>query len=95
MAFIRMLQMQGQGVKDFIMNIVIELDKAYRFRIENMGDNVDASILDSTMQWSNAELEKVVHTLVTAVDQTYTSVYSSVKIALVKVLDLAKSRIYS
>ncbi len=91
MAFVRMLQMQGQTVKDFVMNIVIELDKAYRFRVENTGD-ADAQILDSTMQWSNQELETVIHTLVTAVDQTYSSVYSSVKIALVKVLDLARTK---
>jgi hypothetical protein len=94
LSFVRMLQMQGQTVKDFVMNIVIELDKAYRFRVENMGD-ADSKILDSTMQWSNQELETVIHTLVTAVDQTYSSVYSSVKIALVKVLDLAKGKIYA
>ncbi|MCC2630861.1 MAG: hypothetical protein K0S38_670 [Candidatus Paceibacter sp.] len=93
MAFVRMLQMQGQTIKDFVMNIVIELDKAYRFRIENVGE-ADATILDSTMQWSNQELESVIHTLVTAVDQTYSSVYSSVKIALVKVLDMSKSKLY-
>jgi len=93
MAFIRMLQMQGQTIKDFVMNIVIELDKAYRLRVENTGD-ADAAILDATMKWSNEELEQVIHTLVTAVDQTYSSLYSSVKIALIKVLDLAKSRLY-
>jgi hypothetical protein len=93
MSFVRMLQMQGQTMKDFVMNVVIELDKAYRFRVENMGD-ADATILDATMQWSNEELESVIHTLVTAVDQTYSSTYSSVKIALVKVLDMSKSKLY-
>jgi hypothetical protein len=94
MAFVRMLQMQGQTMKDFVMNIVIELDKAYRYRVENLGD-VDAVILDATMQWSNEELESVIHTLVTAVDQTYSSIYSSIKIALVKVLDMSKSAIHA
>jgi hypothetical protein len=91
MSFVRMLQMQGQAVKDFVMNVVIELDKAYRYRVENMGE-ADGTILDSTMQWTNEELESVIHTLVTAVDQTYSSMYSSVKIALVKVLDMSKSK---
>lgn len=91
LAFVRMLQMQGQAVKDFVMNLVIELDKAYRFRSERHGE-ADPVILDSTMKWSNEELEHAIHTLVTAVDQTYSSVYASVKIALVKVLNVSKSK---
>jgi hypothetical protein len=91
LAFIRMLQMQGQSVKDFVTNVIIELDKVYRSRIDSSLD-VDTDIAVRAEGWSDQELEQAIHILVGAVDQTYKSTYSSIKIALIKILDMAKVR---
>ena len=94
LAFMRMLQMQGQSIGNFVTNVVIELDKTYRFRMENTGD-ADSKILNLTAQWSNEELEYAIHTLVSAVDQTYTSTYASVKVALIKIIEIAKAKSFA
>jgi hypothetical protein len=62
--------------------------------MENEGE-ADTTILDMTMAWGDEELEYAINTLVSAVDQTYTSVYSSVKIALIKIVEIAKAKQYA
>jgi hypothetical protein len=94
MSFIRMIQIQGQPVKDFITNIILELDKVHRHRTENTGD-ADEQILNSIDDWSHEELEQVIGTLVSAVDQTYSSTYASIKIALVKIIEMSKVKYYA
>jgi hypothetical protein len=94
LAFMRLVQMQGQAISTFVTNIASELDKAYQFRMENQG-TADATILDLTSSWTNQELEYAIQTLVGSVDKTHTSVYSSVKIALIKILELSKAKLYA
>lgn len=94
LSFVRMLQMQGQSVKDFMTHVVLELNTVYKYRANNTS-TVDAQILGIANNWSDEQLEAVIHTLVSSMDQTSKSTYPSIKIALMRVLDLNKTPIYA
>ncbi|MDQ3014383.1 MAG: SpaA isopeptide-forming pilin-related protein [bacterium] len=94
LSFVRMLQMQGQSVKDFMTHVVLELNTVYKYRANN-ASTVDTQILGIANNWSDEQLETVIHTLVGSINQTSKSTYPSIKIALMHVLDLNKTPIYA
>jgi hypothetical protein len=89
-AFLRMLQMQGQSVKSFINHLVLELDKAKNYRADT-AYNADATIVTAAEQWSDDQLEYVMNTLVESVDHVSKSAYSSIKIAVMHIVEMSKS----
>ncbi len=87
--FLRMLHHQGHSTSDFIKSVMYELDKVYRFRAEQLS-GADQDILSVTASWKPRTLEAVIATLVSGIDESYSSAYTSAKIALTKVLDISK-----
>jgi hypothetical protein len=92
-AFMRMLKMQNQPVGDFIRKVVAELDNAHRARLEGVSDiAVDPHVAEVTYHLDTRDLEAIVSELLLGVDERYDSAYTSVRLALVRVLDIVKSR---
>ncbi len=92
--FLRMLKHQEQPVGDFMRKVVSDLDNAYRARMEGSDEraNVNQHIAEVTYHLSNKELETIVDELLHGVDERYDSAYTSVRLSLVRVLDLIKER---
>jgi|GEM_PF-6935101 len=92
--FLRMLKHQEQPVADFMRKVVSDLDNAYRARMEGSDErsNVNQHIAEVTYHLSNKELETIVGELLHGVDERYDSAYTSVRLSLVRVLDIIKER---
>jgi hypothetical protein len=92
--FLRMLQHQEQPVADFMRKVVAELDVAHRSRLEGAEERArtNAHIAEVTYHLSNKELEAIVSELLHGVDERYDSAYTSVRLSLVRVLDMIKER---
>ncbi len=92
--FLRMLKHQEQPVADFMRKVVSDLDNAYRARMEGTDErsNVNQHIAEVTYHLSNQELETIVGELLHGVDERYDSAYTSVRLSLVRVLDIIKER---
>ncbi|MDQ5927693.1 MAG: hypothetical protein QG633_131, partial [Patescibacteria group bacterium] len=92
--FLRMLKHQEQPVADFMRKVVSDLDNAYRARMEGSDErsNVNQHIAEVTYHLSNKELETIVGELLHGVDERYDSAYTSVRLSLVRVLDIVKER---
>jgi hypothetical protein len=92
--FLRMLKHQEQPVADFMRKVVSELDSAHRARLEGAEEraHVNAHIAEVTYHLSNKELEAIVAELLHGVDERYDSAYTSVRLSLVRVLDMIKER---
>jgi hypothetical protein len=92
-AFMRMLKAQNQPVSDFVRKVVAELDNAHRARLEGSEDiSVDPHVAEITYHLSNRDLEAIVSELLLGVDERYDSAYTSVRLALTRVLDIVRSR---
>ncbi|MBP9772024.1 MAG: hypothetical protein KBD16_03850 [Candidatus Pacebacteria bacterium] len=92
--FLRMLKHQEQPVADFMRKVVADLDGAHRARLEGAEEraHVNAHIAEVTYHLSNKELETIVSELLHGVDERYDSAYTSVRLSLVRVLDIVKER---
>ncbi|MCR4275053.1 MAG: hypothetical protein NUW02_03380 [Candidatus Campbellbacteria bacterium] len=92
--FLRMLKSQEQPVADFMRKVVAELDNAHRARLEGAEEKttVNPHIAEVTYHLSNNELEVIIGELLQGVDERYDSAYTSVRLALVRVLDVIKER---
>lgn len=92
--FLRMLKHQEQPVADFMRKVVSELDSAHRARLEGAEEraHANAHIAEVTYHLSNKELEAIVAELLHGVDERYDSAYTSVRLSLVRVLDMVKER---
>ncbi len=93
-SFLRMLRSQEHSVKEFIKNVIYELDNVYRFRIERGYEEAEADehSIQSTSHWTNEDIEKVIATLIGAVDEGYKASYMPVKLALLKIMELGKKK---
>lgn len=94
--FLRMLKHQEQPVGDFMRKVVSELDTAHRARMEGAEAQakVNAHIAEVTYHLSNKDLESMIGELLHGVDERYDSAYTSVRLSLVRVLDLIKERAF-
>ncbi len=92
--FLRMLKHQEQPIADFMRKVVAELDSAHRARLEGAEEraHANAHIAEVTYHLSNKELESIVAELLHGVDERYDSAYTSVRLSLVRVLDMLKER---
>jgi hypothetical protein len=92
--FLRMLKHQEQPVGDFMRKVVSELDTAHRARLEGVEERqlANAHIAEVTYHLSNKEFEAIVAELLHGVDERYDSAYTSVRLSLVRVLDMIKER---
>jgi hypothetical protein len=92
--FLRMLKSQEQPVADFMRKVVAELDNAHRARLEGAEEktSVNPHIAEVTYHLSNNDLEAIIGELLQGVDERYDSAYTSVRLALVRVLDVIKER---
>ncbi|QQR82429.1 hypothetical protein IPJ70_04105 [Candidatus Campbellbacteria bacterium] len=92
--FLRMLKSQEQPVADFVRKVVAELDNAHRARLEGAEEKtaVHPHIAEVTYHLSNNDLETIIGELLQGVDERYDSAYTSVRLALVRVLDVIKER---
>jgi hypothetical protein len=92
--FLRMLKHQEQPVADFMRKVVAEIDTAHRARLEGEEERsrANAHIAEVTYHLSNKELESIVAELLHGVDERYDSAYTSVRLSLVRVLDMIKER---
>lgn len=76
----------GKGTVDTLMlNAVLELDRAYRARIEG-SKGADATVVGLTAHMTTVELEELVRALSAAIDETYTSSLTAAKLALANAL---------
>ena len=85
---------QEQPVADFMRKVVAELDNVHRARLEGAEDmtRMNAHVAEVTYHLGSAELEAVIAELLSGVDERYESAYTSVRLALVRVLDSLKER---
>ncbi len=92
--FLRMLKHQEQPVGDFMRKVVSELDTAHRARLEGVEERqlANAHIAEVTYHLSNKEFEAIIAELLHGVDERYDSAYTSVRLSLVRVLDMIKER---
>jgi hypothetical protein len=93
-SFLRMLRTQEHSVKEFIKNVVYELDNVYRYRIEGGAEfaEPDQHSLQVTVRWSTEELERKIGILISAVDEAYKTSYMPIKLALLKVMEAPKKK---
>ncbi len=94
-AFLRMLKAQEQPVADFVRKVVAELDNVHRARLEGTEDvtRTDVHVAEVTYHLSQEELERMISELLNGVDERYDSAYTSVRLAVMRVLDMLKERV--
>ena len=92
--FLRMMKHQEQPVADFVRKVVAELDNVHRARLEGAEDmaRVNAHVAEVTYHIASKDLEAMIGELLSGVDERYDSAYTSVRLALVRVLDAIKER---
>jgi hypothetical protein len=92
-----MLKSQAQPVADFVRKVVAELDNTHRARLEGSDEmkNVDPHVAEVTYHLGNAELETIIGELLHGVDERYDSAYTSVRLALTRVLGTIKENHYT
>ena len=92
--FLRKLRQQEQPVDAFIRAVVTELDHVYRSRLEGVIEEgvADAHLVEITYHLSNKEIEGIVAELLRGVDESYTSPFTGVKLAVTRVLQMMKER---
>ena len=92
--FLRMMKHQEQPVADFVRKVVAELDNVHRARLEGAEDSarVNTHVAEVTYHLAHADLEAIISELLSGVDERYESAYTSVRLALVRVLDVIKER---
>ncbi len=88
-AFMRMLQMQGQSVKKFIGMVAMDLESTLNSRVNN-DPVVNSSVAGAVASWTDAQLAQAVATLTAAVDHNFSSTYASIKMAVLNVLAMTK-----
>ena len=88
-SFLRMLNLQGHSISEFVKQLAYELDAAYRFRLENAA-GADGAVVEATGGWNRNTFEKVISSLVTGMDGSYSSDYTAAKLAFGKALEATK-----
>ncbi len=81
---IRTISVSGGDSQEFLSHVVFALDDAYRARID--GSEVHADVKAVTANCSTSMLERLVTTLSTAVDSTYSTGTTGVKLAVTRAL---------
>jgi hypothetical protein len=93
LAYMRMLQMQGKSVQSFVAGIAREFANTHAYRMEGEG-TVSSTILNLTASWTDEELEDAVSLLSNSVnDDSIKAAYSTIKIAVMKVLEMSNAKI--
>jgi len=95
-SFIRLLRSHKVSVKSFLKKVAYHIDNLYRCRIGESLDNNQGmvDVENQCVNWNTKDIQKVVAILVNGVDESYDSEDASVKLALVKILEISdKSKV--
>ncbi|MEK7079886.1 MAG: hypothetical protein AAB901_01225, partial [Patescibacteria group bacterium] len=83
---IRQVTRAGEASEEFLTHAIVALDDAYRAKID--GSAVHPAIAALTNNCAPAFLEKVIGALTTAVDGTYSTGVTGVKLAVTRALSV-------
>jgi hypothetical protein len=89
--FVKMLQTQGHSAKEFIKNAVYELDALYRYRTEGQDSDVSNETIKIAGRWNLSTIEKMIESLIGAVDGSYSNDFTPIKLALLRTVSIAKN----
>ncbi|MBI2474212.1 MAG: hypothetical protein HYV68_00770 [Candidatus Taylorbacteria bacterium] len=83
---LRKMKSKGIEASDFATNVVLELDAAYRAKIE--GDNNKRNIVLSQIisHWNRSKIEGVIASLLSIVDRSYSDPNIGLKVALMRIM---------
>jgi len=92
-SFLRVLRIHKISVKSFLKKVAYYIDHLYRCRIGESLEGAEYKAIDLENQctnWSTKNIQQIVGILVDGVDESYESEDASVKLALVKVLEISE-----
>jgi hypothetical protein len=84
--YLRKMKAKGVDASDFATNVVLELDAAYRAKID--GDNNKHNIVLSQIisHWNRTKIEGVISSLLSIVDRSYSDPNLGLKVALMRMM---------
>jgi uncharacterized repeat protein (TIGR01451 family) len=88
-SLLRTLNQQGHSLKDFMGQVLIELDNVYRYRLEGEG-HADEHSLYVTNNWRNEDMQEILGVLTNICDESYRSDLVSTKLAVTRILNVVK-----
>ena len=90
--FIRLLRNNNVSIEDFVKKVVYYIDNFYRCQIGEVVDDNHKLIglSEKNYCWNNEDLQKIVSILVNSVDESYEVQDASIKLALIKVVEITQ-----
>ena len=80
----------GKDMSNVLIQTLCELDRLYARRIGESESLKDESIEDVFENWKNKDIERLIHTLSTGIDQNYLTQHTSAKMAFLRSLEFAQ-----
>lgn len=88
---VRNLHNEGRSTKDFLGDVLCELDDTYQNRLEGRRQ-AHAATLEQTKRLSQEEVERVIEYLLSGIDSSYSKPHVGVKMALLQALSFTNKK---
>jgi hypothetical protein len=86
------MRKRGMSPEKFIKKIILDLDRVYRARKENMGELSDSPLMNTVSGLSDEALENLVEILLSVVDESfYKSMSTGLKLAILRAGEIKRS----
>ncbi len=82
--YVRKLKEKNVPVEDFMSSVILELDSAYRAKIEGETNRRNVVLSQIVSHWSAAKLEAVLAALFSIIDKNYSNQHVGLRIALMR-----------
>jgi hypothetical protein len=92
LAMFRSQSAERKNIPEILISSLCELDKVYCRRLGEQEELKDESIEDAFEEWSNEDIQKLIHMLSAAIDQKHASPETSAKMALLRALEIAQGK---
>jgi hypothetical protein len=85
---LKKIKSDGVSIEEFFANVVLELDSAYRARLEGENNRHNIVLSQVVSHWSNVKMEEIMNTLLSVTSHNYLDQNLGTKIAIVRMLRL-------
>lgn len=86
--FLRLMREKGQSIERFIRETIMELDSAYRARLEGENHRRNFVLAQIISRWNGEKTEKVIGILLSIIDKNYKNSSLGLKLAVMRIAEL-------
>ncbi|TSC67162.1 MAG: hypothetical protein CEO19_332 [Parcubacteria group bacterium Gr01-1014_73] len=86
--YLRVLRENGKSVERFIRETIMELDSAYRARLEGENNRSNFVLSQIISRWSGEKTEEVIGILLSIIDKNYKNSAIGLKLAVMRIAEL-------